>query len=37
MPQNPKNSRANIHQSGLSPADQDRYLRAEAANDNGFL
>ncbi|KAL1411591.1 hypothetical protein Q8F55_002555 [Vanrija albida] len=34
---NPKNSRANIHQSGLSVADQDRYLRAEAANDNGFL
>ncbi|BEI86617.1 hypothetical protein CcaverHIS002_0609040 [Cutaneotrichosporon cavernicola] len=33
----PGNTRKLISESRLSPTDQERYLRAEAANDNGFV
>jgi hypothetical protein len=36
-PQFPGNTRKGIAESRLSPTDQERYLRAEAANDNGFV
>ncbi|KLT40596.1 hypothetical protein CC85DRAFT_287319 [Cutaneotrichosporon oleaginosum] len=33
----PPNTRKGISESRLSPTDQERYLRAEAANDNNFV
>ncbi|KAL7422014.1 hypothetical protein Q5752_003787 [Cryptotrichosporon argae] len=33
----PRRSIAGVKDAKLSPATQDRYLRAEAANDNGFV
>lgn len=33
----PRKTREFIGECGLAPADQDRFKRAEAANDNGFL